>query len=238
MESAPPWRSLVDPSSWSCALLVACALGCDGGSHTIGRFDGAASIGPADGGGDASGDEGGDGEDGDGDGAGPELDEPPPASCSGSEFKCVAIAPTGWTGPFALFDGAPMSAPECGGCMPTTVVEAFADPEPFAEQCDWTRAAVGCTADLGEVPGCAASETCMPAFTAPFEQGTCILQYGDLACPRAPYQHKRLFDLSLEIESPYDAGCNANDAEDAGSIAPVEPVTVCCTAGIEPDPIG
>lgn len=81
--------------------------------------------------------------------------------------------------------------------MPTTVVEAFADPEPFAEQCDWPRAAVGCTTDLGAVPGCDAGETCMPVFAAPFEDGTCVRRDGDVACPNVAYTHRRLFDLSL-----------------------------------------
>lgn len=39
---------------------------------------------------------------------------PPPPSCNATGFACAALAPTGWTGPFALYAGATGNAPSCG----------------------------------------------------------------------------------------------------------------------------
>lgn len=39
---------------------------------------------------------------------------PPPATCASSGFQCVTPAPSGWAGPFSLYEGNVASAPSCG----------------------------------------------------------------------------------------------------------------------------
>lgn len=85
-----------------------------------------ASASGAGGSGGASGEDCLDGADDDGDGA---------ADCADTdcgEHACVPLAPEGWTGPVALYDGPTASAPSCGGAFPMAAYEGHDDlvPEP------------------------------------------------------------------------------------------------------------
>jgi hypothetical protein len=57
-----------------------------------------------------------DGVDNDGDGL-TDCDDP---DCTGLGFACVPGAPSGWTGPVALYEGPAQNLPACGGAYPMT----------------------------------------------------------------------------------------------------------------------
>jgi hypothetical protein len=56
---------------------------------------------------------------------------PAPASCATSGFACAAVAPTGWQGPFALYEGNAANAPSCGAVTQELAANAnLASPPP------------------------------------------------------------------------------------------------------------
>src|SRR5438477_8828692 len=47
---------------------------------------------------------------------------PPPPLCPGEGVECVPVAPSGWTGPVALYAGDPASAPACPRSFTSVVI--------------------------------------------------------------------------------------------------------------------
>jgi len=91
---------------------------------------------------------------------------PPPPTCKTDGFACVAEAPSGWTGPFALFDGLATSAPTCAGATPVQVLASNADLVPAAPAkcaaCACTASGVTCKGNFavdGDNGGCTACNT-------------------------------------------------------------------------------
>lgn len=75
-------------------------------------------------------------------------DVPLPASCSGGAFKCITAAPAGWSGPFALYTGAPSGAPSCPGDAPLAELSGNAGlsavPAAQCTACSCTASAISC----------------------------------------------------------------------------------------------
>ena len=97
---------------------------------------------------------------------------PPPATCGDSGWACVPIAPPGWSGPFALYDGDPADAPACDGALSDSLLVANADLQaPTDALCD-TCTCAAATGDLcGTVPVTAY------AMSEPGTCGGCSAQY-------------------------------------------------------------
>ena len=81
---------------------------------------------------------------------------------NGTPCSCVLAAPPGWTGPLALFEGAPGSVPACGPAYPSQVVSGKA----------------GLVAPPGTCAACSCSgangSTCAPTMTiTPYTGVTC-----------------------------------------------------------------
>ena len=74
-------------------------------------------------------------------------DVPLPSSCSGA-YACAIAAPTGWSGPFALYDGNPNNAPSsCPTLAAVNVVTGYVDVDGGAATCSaCTSCTVGFTA--------------------------------------------------------------------------------------------
>ncbi len=154
-------------------------------------------------------------------------DVPVPASCSGGSFKCVTAAPAGWSGPFALYTGAPSSAPSCPGDAPLAEVSGNAGlgavPQAQCSACACTASAIscgkstvtpyantGCTGACGVGPITVSSGACSRAYcngvseavsvyvTAPSLSATCT--------PQAPKPTPTLPALTFATRS---LGCRA-----------------------------
>ena len=70
------------------------------------------------------------------------FDAPP--NCDAAGVSCVPAAPTGWTGPFAFYDGPAATAPPCAGNFPSSILDGHGplDGSAGPAQCP----ACGCTA--------------------------------------------------------------------------------------------
>ncbi len=56
----------------------------------------------------------------------PVPDVPLPATCKSGNVRCIAAPPAGWSQPFALYAGAPTSAPSCPSDAPLAALDAWA----------------------------------------------------------------------------------------------------------------
>lgn len=56
----------------------------------------------------------------------PVPDVPLPATCKSGNVRCIAAAPSGWSGPFALYAGVTAGAPTCPADAPLAAVDAYA----------------------------------------------------------------------------------------------------------------
>jgi len=124
-------------------------------------------------------------------------DVPLPDACAGA-YACAAAAPTGWSGPFALYDGNPSNAPTgCPTLAAVNVVTGYVGVDGGAATCGaCTGCSVTFTAPMIGYGGDGGVCPTQPTCDASVASGTCV----DVtqACPGP----------ALEIRSP-SFSCNA-----------------------------
>ena len=181
----------------------------------------------------------------------------------GMACNCVAAAPSGWSGPFSLYDGPAAGAPECGGGFPTQMYKGHnkltADPAMCSCSCD---PAVGqtCTEstnpiNLGDTP-CGVPVTCAGQYVEPSNwNGSCDAKYnwlgGNNGCgagcagtPPSPC-HQQITANALQIVG--GGACTPNIkppslpstvwGEFAEACAPATPATGCPSANESCQPV-
>lgn len=108
---------------------------------------------------------------------------PPPPSCKVDGYACVAEAPSGWDGPFALFDGLAASAPQCTNSAPSLKANADLVPAPAAACGACTCTAQNATCSGVHVDGAKGNcQSCAQNFGS-LAPGVCYnYSYGTLIC--------------------------------------------------------
>lgn len=108
---------------------------------------------------------------------------PPPPSCKVDGYACVAEAPTGWDGLFALFDGLAANAPQCSNSAPSLKANADLVPAPAATCGACTCTAQNATCSGVHVDGAKGNCQSCAQNSGTLQPGVCYnYSYGSLIC--------------------------------------------------------
>jgi hypothetical protein len=90
-----------------------------------------------------------------------------------------------------------------GSCVPSQEM-------PNVPQISWGVAGEACGGAKTDGVGCNPGQSCLPKPTTPFQQGVCIQQAGDLACPPGQFSQKHLFyGAAVDTRSCTSCTCGA-----------------------------
>ena len=144
-----------------------------------------------------------------------EPDVAPPVTCKTAATTCVADAPSGWTGPFELYDGNPANVPSC----PSPTVDVL------TAHLGLIDAGGGCTPCSCSVTGVTCT-TSVAVYSQPSCQGLPCATVDASACTKVNLG--ACSDSSLNSTSTAAATCTAGGAVPTGGAPASQAVQVGC----------